>query len=397
MARALVPFLEKKLGGKTRIVVVNKPGAGGEISTAYLARAKPDGYTVGFINVPGFVFIPMYKQASYKTDDVRIIARVVDDPAVLMVRSDAKFRTIPAILEALKKDPGSLSFATSGRGTSGHQALLKIESAANVKGTDIAFKGAGEFKSALIGGHVDFAIASVGEYLAGYGDMKTITPVAVMNPTRVSAIPDVPTIYEAGLKVRVTSERAIAGPKALPDDIANRFQQAIKDTIADPAFVATVKNDAAVLAYMSGAEFTKSLEVIREELSAVCGCNEVGRFMSLEMKDYYAARAKEYDKIYAKPERQQDLRAIEQWLPTKFAQCEVLEVAAGNRLLDAVHRTQLQSVWWRWMLHKRPSRLHKLELDVRVWIGWLVMPIRCHLRGRSLMLSLRVFGFRIYR
>jgi tripartite-type tricarboxylate transporter receptor subunit TctC len=266
MARALVPFLEKKLGGKTRIVVVNKPGAGGEISTAYLARAKPDGYTVGFINVPGFVFIPMYKQASYKTDDVRIIARVVDDPAVLMVRSDAKFRTIPAILEALKKDPGSLSFATSGRGTSGHQALLKIESAANVKGTDIAFKGAGEFKSALIGGHVDFAIASVGEYLAGYGDMKTITPVAVMNPTRVSAIPNVPTIDESGLKVRVTSERAIAGPKALPDDIANRFQQAIKDTITDPAFVATVKNDAAVLAYMSGAEFTKSLEVIREEL-----------------------------------------------------------------------------------------------------------------------------------
>lgn len=109
MARALVPFLEKKLGGKTRIVVVNKPGAGGEISTTYLARAKPDGYTVGFINVPGFVFIPMYKQATYSTDDVRIIARVVDDPAVLMVREDAKFKTIPAIIEALKKDPKSLS------------------------------------------------------------------------------------------------------------------------------------------------------------------------------------------------------------------------------------------------------------------------------------------------
>jgi tripartite-type tricarboxylate transporter receptor subunit TctC len=148
MARALVPFLEKKLGGKTRIVVVNKPGAGGEISTTYLARAKPDGYTVGFINVPGFVFIPMYKKATYSTDDVRIIARVVDDPAVLMVRDDAKFKTIPAIIAALKKDPKSLSFATSGRGTSGHQALLKIESAAQVNGTDIPFKGAGEFKSA---------------------------------------------------------------------------------------------------------------------------------------------------------------------------------------------------------------------------------------------------------
>ncbi len=245
---------------------MNKPGAGGEISTTYLARAKPDGYTVGFINVPGFVFIPMYKQATYSTDDVRIIARVVDDPAVLMVREDAKFKTIPAIIEGLKKDPKSLSFATSGRGTSGHQALLKLEAAAKIQGTDIPFKGAGEFKSALIGGHVDFAFASVGEYLAGYGNMKNIVPVAVMNPTKVSAIPDVPSVYEFGYKIRVTSERAIAGPKGLPDNIANRFQQAIKDTIADPAFVATVKNDAAVLAYMPGAEFTKSLELIREEL-----------------------------------------------------------------------------------------------------------------------------------
>jgi len=106
----------------------------------------------------------------------------------------------------------------------------------------------------------------VGEYLAGYGNMKNIIPVAVMNPTKVSAIPNVPSIYEFGYKIRVTSERAIAGPKALPDNIANRLQQAIKDTIADPAFVATVKNDAAVLAYMPGAEFTKSLELIREEL-----------------------------------------------------------------------------------------------------------------------------------
>ena len=127
MARALVPFVEKKLGGKARIVVVNKPGAGGEISSTYIARAKPDGYTIGFINVPGFVFIPMYKQSTYQTDDLKIIARVVDDPAVLVARKNSKYKTLPDILEALKKDPGSLSFATSGRGTSGHQALLKIE------------------------------------------------------------------------------------------------------------------------------------------------------------------------------------------------------------------------------------------------------------------------------
>ena len=164
MARAMAPFMEKKLGGRARIVVVNKPGASGEISSTYVARAKPDGYTIGFINVPGFVFSPMHKSTSYQVSDLRIIARVVDDPSVLMSRKDAKFLTLDAIVAELKKNPGSLTFANSGRGTSGHLSLLAIEQVTGVKGTDVAYKGAGEFKSALLGGHVDYAFASVGEF-----------------------------------------------------------------------------------------------------------------------------------------------------------------------------------------------------------------------------------------
>ena len=266
MARALVPFIEKKLGGKARIVVVNKPGAGGEISSAYIARAKPDGYTIGFINVPGFVFIPMYKQSAYQTADLKIIARVVDDPAVLVGRKDSRYKTWEEILAALKKDPGSLSFATSGRGTSAHQVLLKIEQATSAKGTDIAFKGAGDFKSAFNGGHVDYAITSVGEFLTGYGDSANAIPILVINSSRIDVIKDVPAIKEFGVDVRVSSERGIAAPKALPEEIVERLQQAIKSTLEDPQFLATIKNDAPVVAYMPGPEWTQSLERIREEL-----------------------------------------------------------------------------------------------------------------------------------
>jgi len=266
MARALVPFVEKKLSSKARIVVLNKPGAGGEISSALIARAKPDGYTIGFINVPGFVFIPMYKQSSYQTTDLKIIARVVDDPSVLVMSKNSKYKTFPELLAALKKDPGSLSFATSGRGTSGHQSLLKIEQAANVKGTDIAFKGAGDFKSAVLGGHVDYAFASIGEFLAGYADSDVAAAMLVVNPTRVAVIKDVPSIKEFGLDVRVSSERGIAGPKAMPQDIADRLQKAIQDTLADPEFLKTIKNDAPLVAFMSGAEWTKSLESMPAEL-----------------------------------------------------------------------------------------------------------------------------------
>jgi tripartite-type tricarboxylate transporter receptor subunit TctC len=264
MARAMAPFMEKKLGGRARIVVVNKPGASGEISSTYIARAKPDGYTIGFINVPGFVFSPMHKSTSYQVSDLRIIARVVDDPSVLMSRKDAKFLTLDAIVAELKKNPGSLTFANSGRGTSGHLSLLAIEQVTGVKGTDVAYKGAGEFKSALLGGHVDYAFASVGEYLAAKND--AVGAIAVLSQKRFDDLGPVPTATELGVKALVSSERGIAGPKALPDDIANRIQNAIKDTLQDPAFIKTVKNDAAVLAYLPGAEWTQTLDGIREWL-----------------------------------------------------------------------------------------------------------------------------------
>lgn len=264
MARAMAPFMEKRLGGRARIVVVNKPGASGEISATYLARSKPDGYTIGFINVPGFVFSPMHKPTTYQVSDFRIIARVVDDPSVLMSRKDAKFTTLPDIIAQLKKNPGSLSFANSGRGTSGHLSLLGLEQVADFKGTDIAYKGAGEFRSALMGGHVDYAFLSVGEYLAAKND--SVQAIAVLSNKRFDDLGPVPTAAELGYKVFVTSERGIAAPKALPDDIASKLQNAIKDTLEDPVFIKSVKNDAAVLAFMPGVQWTQSLDAIRDWL-----------------------------------------------------------------------------------------------------------------------------------
>jgi tripartite-type tricarboxylate transporter receptor subunit TctC len=264
MARAMAPYMEKKLGGRARIVVVNKPGASGEISNTYVVRAKPDGYTIGFINVPGFVFTPMYKKTAYQNDDLRIIARVVDDPSVLMARKDAKFGTLQEIVATLKKDPESLSFANSGRGTSGHLSLLKLQQVGQFKGSAIAYKGAGEFKSALMGGHVDYAFASVGEFLAA--NNESVRAIAVLSNKRFDVLGPVPTATELGFNALISSERGIAAPKAVSDEIALRLQQSIKDTLEDPVFIAAVKNDSAVLAYMPGAQWAQSLSGIREML-----------------------------------------------------------------------------------------------------------------------------------
>ena len=80
MARKLLPFVEQRLGGKVKFVVLNKPGAGGEIAFAAIARAAPDAYSIGVVNVPGYNFIPMTRKTQYSMDEIRLIARVVDDP-----------------------------------------------------------------------------------------------------------------------------------------------------------------------------------------------------------------------------------------------------------------------------------------------------------------------------
>jgi tripartite-type tricarboxylate transporter receptor subunit TctC len=141
---------------------------------------------------------------------------------------------------------------------------LNIQKAAGVKGTDIAYKGAGEFKGALLGGHVNYAFASVAEFLVAKNDQ--VHAIAVLNANRIPALGDVPTFKELGYDIRASSERGIAAPKALPDSIATRLEAAIRDTLQDPVFLSSVKNDAPVVSYMAGAPWAASLLTIRESL-----------------------------------------------------------------------------------------------------------------------------------
>ena len=107
MARKLLPFVQKRLGPKAQFVVQNKPGAAGEIANAYVKNAKPDGYTLAVVNVPGFLFVPMTKKSQYQASDFQLISRVVDDPTIVITKSDNKVTSFQALLAALKQNPGS--------------------------------------------------------------------------------------------------------------------------------------------------------------------------------------------------------------------------------------------------------------------------------------------------
>jgi tripartite-type tricarboxylate transporter receptor subunit TctC len=267
MARKLAPFVQKRLGGKAQFIINNKPGAAGEIANAYLARAQPDGYTIGIVNVPGFLFLPMTKKTQYAPEDMHLVARVVDDPTVLVVRADSKLTALPGLVDALRAKPNSISFGHNGTGTNGDLALQLLTDATKAQPNEIPFKGTAAQKTDLMGGHLDVAVISAGEVpeLHGgkTGQMKVL---AQFSQKRSAALPNIPTAQEAGIPVVMSSERGFAVPKGVTDDIVRKLEAAIAEAIRDPEFAVLAPGDAPVLAYLSGAQWQESLNQNRKAL-----------------------------------------------------------------------------------------------------------------------------------
>lgn len=265
MTRTLSRFLEKKLGNDARIVVVNKPGAGGELAATYVARSKPDGYTLGMVNVPGFIFMPMYRETTYQPEDLSLIARLVDDPSLIIAK---KGSTVPAdlssIVKRLAESPGSLSFGHAGDGTTGHIALLQLEKLKKVKSTPIPFKGAGEGKMSLMGQHIDYTIITQSEAPDIESPTSEFIGIALASKNR--KLKSIPTTLDENINIFTSSERGIGGPKGLPEDINAKLQTAIAEVMQDPEYLQAAKNDVPVLSFMPGKEWEDHLSKSRKEL-----------------------------------------------------------------------------------------------------------------------------------
>jgi tripartite-type tricarboxylate transporter receptor subunit TctC len=267
MARKLLPFVEKRLDGKTKFVVLNKPGAGGEIAFAGIARAAPDAYTMGVVNVPGYNFLPMTRKTQYTMDEIRLVARVVDDPGVIVVQAQSKFKNLSDVLAELRSKPGSVTFGHNGAGTNGHLAIRMLAAAAKVAPNEISYRGTSAQRTDLLGGHLEVGMVSLSELPELHGGNKgPLRAIAILSKKRSSSLPDVPTSEEAGVAVISTAERGFAVPKGVPDDIVKKLETAIADGVRDPEYIKSSPGDEPVLAFMPGAEWQKRLDDMSKAL-----------------------------------------------------------------------------------------------------------------------------------
>jgi tripartite-type tricarboxylate transporter receptor subunit TctC len=267
MARKLLPFVEKRVGGKAKFVVLNKPGAGGEIAFASIARSAPDAYAMGLVNVPGYNFLPMTRKTQYSMDEIRLVARVVDDPSVMVVRAESKLTNLSDVLAALRSKPGSVTFGHNGAGTNGHLALRMLAGAAKVEPNEISYRGTSAQRTDILGGHLEVGMVSLSEVPELHGNNNgALRAIAILSKTRSPSLPDVPTAEEAGVAITMTAERGFAVPKGVPDDVVNKLEAAIADSMRDPEYIKSSPGDVPVLAFMPGPEWQKRLDDMSEGL-----------------------------------------------------------------------------------------------------------------------------------
>ncbi len=266
MARKLLPFVQKRLSAKAQFIVVNKPGAAGELANAQVARATPDGYTLAVVNMPGFFFVPATKKTQYQTEDFQLIARVVDDPTVLAVRAESKIKSLQALVAQSKQSPGSVSLGHNGTGTNGDLAIRMLSKAAGIELNQIAYKGSAAQKTDLLGGHLDVAIVSAGEvpelHEGGKGQLHAL---AQLTNKRSDVLPQIPSSVESGVAVLMSSERGFAAPKGTPPEIMKKLEQAIADALKDPGFLGTSTDDK-VISFMPGAQWEKNMDLARKAM-----------------------------------------------------------------------------------------------------------------------------------
>ena len=267
MARKLLPFVEQRLGGKAKFVVLNKPGAGGEIAFAGIQRAAPDAYSIGVVNVPGYNFLPMTRKTQYTTDEIRLVARIVEDPNVIVVPADSRFKNLPDVIAALRSKPGSVTFGHNGAGTNGHLAIRMLAAAAKVEPNEISYRGTAAQRTDLLGGHLEVGMVTLSEIPELHGTNKgPLRVIAILSKKRFPSLPEVATAEEVGFPVTTTAERGFAVPKGVPDDIVKKLEAGIAEGLRNPEYLTNSPGDEPVIAFLTGAEWQKRLDDMSEAL-----------------------------------------------------------------------------------------------------------------------------------
>ncbi|CAM3826715.1 Bug family tripartite tricarboxylate transporter substrate binding protein [Paracidovorax anthurii] len=259
VARALGERLSVQLG--TPVVVENKAGAGGTIGMDMVAKAPPDGYTLGFSSISPLALSPHLGKSPFDPErDIAPVASVMVSPVLLLATPALAAPDFQALIALAKARPGEVRWATSGLASLGHIMLEQIMQGTHARITHVPYKGGGQQINDALSGQFEVLSTNAGSAVMQHIQAGKLRALAVGAPERIGALPGVPTLRELGLApANLSSRFGIFAPARTPAPVLERLNAEINKALAQPDFRARLAATDNVPAGGTAAEFARQI------------------------------------------------------------------------------------------------------------------------------------------
>ena len=269
VGRPLAAAMEKSL--KQPVLVVNRPGAGGAVGMASVAKAPADGYTI-LIALSSISIFPVSdringKTPAYELKDFEPIALVTADPTVLVVSADSPWKTLKDFVETAKAHPGKVNYSSSGVYGTLHVAMEIFANAAGIHMFHVPYQGGGPALTALLGGQVHALASGPGPAAAQIRGGK-VRALAAWSTERLKLLPDIPTFKELGYDAEFYIWSGVFVPAGTPAPVVSRLRTAVREAALSPEFKAAMDKAASPVTYLDAPEFRKYWERDAKRLEA---------------------------------------------------------------------------------------------------------------------------------
>ncbi len=250
--------MEKVL--KQRVIIENRPGAAGATGNAYVANAKPDGYTL-LMALSSVSVIPEAERLQgnkppYELSQLAPIALISADPVVLVVREDAPWKTLKDFVADAKQRPGKISYSSSGIYGALHMPYVLLEHATGSTLWHVPYNGGGPAVQALLGSQVDSTVGGPGAMI-GQIKGKRLRPLASFGDKRHASLPEVPTLKELGIDAEYFIWAGLMAPAATPPAVQQRLRDAVRDAVQDADFRNAMAKIETPVAYLDAPDFRR--------------------------------------------------------------------------------------------------------------------------------------------
>jgi tripartite-type tricarboxylate transporter receptor subunit TctC len=254
----------------TPLVIENKAGAGGGIGMGFVAKAKPDGYTL-LLALSSISIIPEADKVTGRTPMYQLnqfvpVARFTADPTVLAVRADSPWKTVQEFVADARMRPGAITYGSSGNYGTMHIPMEMLAASADIKLLHVPYTGGGPAVVALLGGNVD-AISTGPSTVIQHVKAGTVRVLASWGDQRLAALPDVPTLTEAGFNATFFQWAALFAPAGTPEPILAKLREAARATAADPRFVSAMATVETPIQYLDAPELARFWAVDAQKLA----------------------------------------------------------------------------------------------------------------------------------